>query len=118
MSQYGIGEAAISELFHKDGDKIEIIVSDVPGTGKKTKSHNCYLLSGVRALLASDEAKFSESDAVSLCKHLGCHDGANHAKIRSELGNLVAGSKASGFTLPAPGLRAAADLVKAMASAK
>ena len=116
MGQNGIAASVIDEIFHKDGDKVEIIVSEVPGEGKKLKTQNCYLLSGVRALLESDEPKFSEAEAVSLCKNMGCHDQANHAKTRSELGNFVAGTKASGFTLPAPGLRAAADLIKTMTS--
>ena len=92
-----------------------MIVGEVPGDGKRGKSQNCYLLSGVRALLESDEPKFTEAAVVSLCKHMGCHDQTNHAKTRSSLGNIIAGSKTSGFTLPGPGLRAAAELVKAMA---
>ncbi|OOG37111.1 hypothetical protein [Rhodanobacter sp. C05] len=116
MSQNGIDESVLGEIFHKDGTEVEIIVNDVPGEGKRGKSQNCYLLSGIRSFLESDEAKFSESDAVSLCKHMGCHDSANHAKTRVSLGNLVAGTKTSGYTLPAPGLRAAAELVKKMAT--
>lgn len=115
MKQYEISDSTLEEFFHKDGDTVEVIVSEVPGDGKRGKSQNCYLLSGVRALLESDEPKFTEAEAVSLCKHMGCHDQANHAKTRSSLGNVVAGNKTSGFTLPAPGLRAAAELVKAMA---
>lgn len=114
MSQNGISESALSEIFHKGDAGVEIIVNDVPGDGKRVKSQNCYLLSGIRSLLESDEAKFSESEAVVLCKHMGCHDSANHSKTRANLGNLIAGTKTSGYTLPAPGLRAAAELIKKM----
>lgn len=116
MGQNRIAASAIDEIFHKDGDNVEIIVGEVPGRGNKGKSQNCYLLSGVRTLLKSDDPKFTDAEAVSLCKHMGCYDQANHAKTRSDLGNIVAGSKASGFALPAPGLRAAAELIKNMAS--
>jgi len=116
MDQNGIDESAISEIFHKNGAEVEIIVNDVPGDAKRGKSQNCYLLSGIRSFLESDEARFTESDAVSLCKHMGCYDSPNHAKTRAGLGNLVAGKKSSGYTLPAPGLRAAAELVKGMIS--
>ncbi len=116
MNQNQISELAISELFHRDGGSVEVIVTDVLGDGKRGKTKNCYLLSGVRALLESDEPKFSEDDAVALCKLMGCHDAPNHAKTRAGLGNVVAGTKTSGFTLPAPGLRAAAELVKTMAA--
>jgi hypothetical protein len=114
LSQNGITISAIDEIFHKDGEKVEVIVGDVPGQGKKTKTQNCYLISGVRALLESDEPKFFEADAVFLCKHMGCYDQANHAKTRSDFGNIIAGSKTNGYTLPAPGLRAAAELIKTM----
>lgn len=116
MSQNGIATSVIDEIFHKEGDKVGIIVGGIPGRGKKVKAQNCYLLSGVSALLESEEPKFSDAEAVSLCKHMGCYDQANHAKTRSDLGNIVAGTKASGFTLPAPGLRSAAELIKTMTS--
>lgn len=114
LSQNGITISAIDEIFHKEGEKVEVIVGDVPGQGKKSKTQNCYLISGVRSLLEFDEPKFFEADTVSLCKHMGCYDQANHAKTRSDFGNIIAGSKTSGYTLPAPGLRAAAELIKTM----
>ncbi|QDT23877.1 hypothetical protein [Gimesia chilikensis] len=114
MDQNNISAVMISEIFHIDGDEVEVIASEVPGNGKKMQTHNCYLLAGIQALLSSDEPRFSDECAIELCKHLGCHDRKNHAKNRSELGNVVAGTKNNGFTLPAPGLRAAANLVKEM----
>ena len=99
ISQNGIVASVIDEIFHKEGDKVEVIVSDVPGQGKKTKTQNCYLISGIRSLLESDDPKFSEAEAISLCKHMGCYDQPNHAKTRNDFGNIVAGSKSSGFTL-------------------
>lgn len=116
MKQHEISDSTIDEIFHKDGDIVEVIVGEITGDGKKGKSLNCYLLSGVGALLESDVPKFTEANAVSLCKEMGCHDQTNHAKIRGSFGNVVAGTKASGFTLPGPGLRAAAELVKDMAN--
>lgn len=118
LKQNNIPIADIEEIFHCEGNDVEVIASDIPGTGKRAQTHNCYLLSGVRSLLSGDEAKFIDNEAVSLCKTMGCHDSANHAKYRSELGNIVAGSKSSGYTLPAPGLRAAAALVKEISSSK
>lgn len=114
MNQNGVSRAVLEEVFHREGTQVDVIASEIPGSGKRGKTHNCYLLVGIKSLLATDEAKFSDSDAVALCKNMGCHDAANHAKTRSELGNNVSGSKNTGFTLPAPGLRAAATLVKSM----
>lgn len=115
MKQYGISDADIEEIFHKEGDAVEVIVHEISGDGKRGKSRSCYLLAGVRSLLAFDEPKFTEAEAVNLCKEMGCHDQPNHAKTRDSFGNVVAGSKQSGWTLPGPGLRAAAELVKLMA---
>ena len=116
MTQNKITEQDIYEIFHKDGDSVDVIASSLPGNGKRGETRNCYLLSGARALLETDEPKFSEPDVVYLCKLMGCHDRSNHSAIRRSLGNMVAGTKTSGYTLPAPGLRAAAELIKEMAS--
>ena len=116
MKQHSLSVAEIEEVFHCGDGEAEVIASDVPGNGKRGQAHNCYLLEGIRSLLLNDDPKFSDEDAVALCKRMGCHDSANHAKNRSELGSSVAGTKAGGFTLPAPGLRATGALVKGMSN--
>jgi len=116
MKQNGITESAINEIFHKDGDGVEVIAGEVPGNGKRGKSRNCYLLEGLRALLEKDNPQFPDASAVSLCKNMGCYDSKNHTKVRVSLANNVAGSKEKGFTLSAPGLQAAAELIKGMAN--
>lgn len=116
ITQNNISTNAIEEIFHCEDSEVEVIASEIPGNGKREQSHNCYLLSGIRSLLSSDEAKFSDTHATELCKTMGCHDAPNHAKIRSSLGNIVAGTKSNGFTLPAPGLRSAAALIKGMST--
>jgi hypothetical protein len=114
MSSFGITISAIEEVFHRDATGVTIIANEVPGTGKRQQSLNCYLLSGIRALLETDEPNFSDASAITFCKHIGCFDNANHSKTRADLGNTVAGSKTTGYTLPAPGLRAAALVIKEM----
>ncbi len=114
MQQNHISPELLEEIFHCENGEVEFIACEVPGSGKKGQSKNCYLLAGVRSLLANDEAKFTDAEAVLLCKHVGCYDAKNHAATRSDLGNTVAGTKNSGFTLPAPGLRAAAEVIKQM----
>jgi len=116
IKQNSVQMESIEEVFHIDGGDVEVITGDVPGNGKRVKTINCYLLVGIQSLLAVDEPKFSEEKAVELCRNMGCHDSANHSKTRSDFGNTVAGSKSSGYTLPAPGLKAAAQLIKEMAS--
>lgn len=114
MSQNSITMANIEEVFHADNGDVEVIAGDIPGNGKRAQSLNCYLLVGARSLLANDEPKFADDEVVALCKSMGCHDRPNHAKTRGELGNTVAGSKSAGYSLPAPGLKAAAKIIKEM----
>lgn len=116
MSQNNISTSAIEEIFHYEGGEVELIAHDIPGSGKRGKTHNCYLLAGIKSFLENDDPKFTDSQAIEFCKSMGCHDSANHAKTRRELGNIVAGSEKGGFTLPAPGLRAAAALIKEMSA--
>ena len=94
--------------------KVDLIVSP-PGKSVREQTLNAYVLIGAQHFLQNDEAKFSEADAVGLCKRTGCHDQANHAINRTRLGNRVTGSKDSGYTLTVPGLEQAAALIKTLA---
>ncbi|GGK17241.1 hypothetical protein GCM10011394_28060 [Luteimonas terricola] len=73
---------------------------------------NTYLMLGIAAFLSTGEASFTDKDARELCEHFGCYDATNHAKYIKEFGNKITGSKSSGWKLTAPGLNAAAELVK------
>lgn len=117
MQQNRISVDALQEVFHIGSGVAEVIASDVPGSSKRAKTKSCYLLSGIRALLADDQPDFSESDAVELCRHVACYDSPNHASTRKDLGNQIRGTKDAGYSLSAPGLRAAAELIKSMATA-
>jgi hypothetical protein len=117
MQQNHISVNTLQEIFHIGAGVAEVIASDVPGSSKRAKTKSCYLLSGIRALLADDQPNFSESDAVELCRHVACYDSPNHANTRKDLGNQIRGTKDAGYSLSAPGLRAAAELIKSMAAA-
>jgi hypothetical protein len=116
LRQYQITRAAIDNIFHIDGDDVTVIATQVPGGSKRERSINCYLLIGVRNLLAKDEASFTDREAVEYCQQVNAHDAANHAANRSALGPRLTGSRSAGFKLTVPGLRDAAILVKAMTS--
>ncbi len=111
LTQNRIQRERLEEFFHLDGD-MDILVAEVPGTSKREQTKNCYLVAGARALLSSGEATVSEGDVVALCKRYKCYDSTNHATYRKQAGNYLAGDKGKGFTLSAPGLRAAADLLR------
>ncbi len=116
LRQNHIDESDLHEVFYIQQGNVEIIAHDVPGSSKRAKTRSCYLIAGIRSLLSTDQADFGESEAVEFCRHVGCYDSANHANTRKELGNQLRGHKETGFSLSAPGLRAAGDLVKTMAA--
>lgn len=116
MKQNSLTAEMFEPIFHFEDGKVQVSAVEVPGGGKKGQTKNCYLLEGARCLLETDAPKFTDADAVGLCKSLGCHDSTNHAANRRGLGNIVTGTKDSGFTLTAPGLKAAAVLIKEMAT--
>lgn len=116
MKQNGITREILEHVFHIDPGVVTIIADSIPGGNMSTQTANAYVLEGIRALLANDQASFQEGDVVTLCKHLGCHNVSNHAAYRRGLGNKVTGSKQSGYTLPAPGLKAGAELVRQLAA--
>lgn len=116
MKHEGLTAAELTEVFHfDDAGSVELIATEIPGTTKKDKTANVYLLSGARSLLQSDEPTVDNGVAIAYCKHVGCYDKNNHSANRNALGNKITGSVASGFTLPAPGLKAAAAAIKIIA---
>jgi hypothetical protein len=114
--QYQISNAAIENIYHIDGDEVTIISTQVPGSSKRERSANCYLLVGVRNLLANNDASFTDREAVEFCQQVNAHDSANHAANRASLGPRITGTRATGFKLTVPGLRDAAALIKSMTS--
>ncbi len=116
MKQNGLGLPQIEAVFDITSEGAPVIISDVPGKGKKEKTHNVYVLQGVSRLLASGEVTFDDKEARKLCDDLGCSDKANHAAIMADKGNVLTGSKGAGWKLTAPGLKHGAELVKQLTS--
>lgn len=116
MKQHNVTQEDIEQVFHVEKDDVEVIAPSIPGKTRREQTANVYILSGARALLATDSAAFDDADAVSLCKHIGCYDTNNHTANRRSTGNCMSGDRKKGFVLPAPGLKAAAELVRQLAS--
>lgn len=115
LRKHALTDQQLETIFHFDGN-VELIAIP-PGSTKREQTINAYLLLGAQELLANDEPRFTETNAVALCKRLGCYDGANHALTRSKFGNRITGSKESGYALTVPGLDAAAAAIKQLAPA-
>jgi hypothetical protein len=114
LTQNQIQVENIENLFHVSGDDAIPIFSSVPGASRREQTVNCYLLAGVRRLLATDEAIADDKEAVELCQQVRAYDKNNHTSNRKSLGAKVTGSRENGFKLTVPGLREAARLIKTM----
>jgi hypothetical protein len=112
VSRYQLTAAELGTVFHIMNGQAEVIASGAPGTTKKERTVNCYLLAGIAALLTRDAADFTERDAIALCRHLSAYDRNNHPTNRHAVGSRMTGSREAGFSLTASGLSAAADVVR------
>lgn len=112
MKQNGISTPQLNQVFHIDGDTVDVIASDIPGKNKKNQTYAAYILTGISKLLATGSPSFDDKSARALCSSAGCYDNANHAVHLGNRGNLFTGSKEKGWTLTTPGLKRGAEIVK------
>ena len=112
LKKAGVTRNQLEQHLHLDGGTAKVI--SLPGNASKRIDQvlNTYLMQGFAAFLTNGDASFTDKEARGLCEHFGCYDATNHAKYVKEFGNKITGSKNSGWKLTAPGLTAAAELVK------
>lgn len=111
MSQNAVSSADLQQVFHLANGEAEVIAT-VPGRNKKEQTYNAYVLTGLGQLLVTGAPAFTDKAARALCEASGCYDSANHATHIKDKGNEFTGSKDKGWTLTAPGLKRAAELIK------
>jgi hypothetical protein len=111
MKQNDISEEALSEVFYRTGDEVQLIAM-VPGRSTRERVQNVYVLAGLSQLLVSGEATYTDAFARELCRRAGCLDSTNHSRYLSDRGNEFTGSRDRGWVLTGPGLKRAAALVK------
>jgi len=105
----------LQQVFHFDGENVEVIAAELPGGNAKEKVRNAYVLIGAANLLSSGDPKFDDKSARAYCEQHGVYDSTNHTKYVKG-GNELTGDKAKGWTLTNPGLKRAASLVREIAS--
>lgn len=112
MKQNSLTIDDLQHVFDIADGKVAVIASEISGKSNAEKTAKAYLLSGLVGLLTSGEPTFADKTARSLCEALGCYDVANHSRFMKEIGNGLTGSKSGGWKLTAPGLKAAANLIR------
>ncbi len=117
LQRSGITRPMLDELFHVTDSGVEVTASSVPGGSKREMTLNCYLLCGIRGLLADDTPALHDSEAIALCKRMAAYDKNNHTTYRTSIGNKMSGTRPN-FMLTGPGETSAAQLVRLMAQAQ
>lgn len=117
MRQNGLTSHTLEQVFHIDGENVEVVAASVPGKSKKNQTLNAYALAGVARLIAVGDSTFEDKVARELCSNFGCYDSTNHSKYLKDRGNKLAGSASTGWKLTAPGLTHAAAVIKQMSPA-
>ncbi len=112
IKQNGLTLAQVEQVFDISNQGVNVIAQKAPGKNRKEQTRNAYVLLGLSRLLASGDATFDDKNARKVCDDLGCYDKTNHAAYMSDKGNVLTGSKGSGWKLTAPGLKHGAELVK------
>lgn len=112
MRKNAVTSEQLEHCFHFDQGRFIAIALPGNATSKREQTINAYLAVGLAHYLASGDASFADADAREFCEQSGCYDSANHTKAIKALKNRVTGSKSAGWKLTAPGLAAAADIVK------
>jgi hypothetical protein len=105
----------IQQVIHIDDSSANLL--SAVGKGKRQQTINTYILTGVVSLLSTGKPEFTDESARANCENLGCYDMPNHGKtLKNGFDNKITGSKKAGWKLTAPGLSAAAGLLKPSSS--
>ena len=115
MQQNGLSMEHLEEVFHIDKGMVEVIASEIPGSNNRERARNAYMLTGIAQLLATGEPRFDDKAGRALCESSGVYDPTNHAKFFKS-GNEFTGTREKGWSLTAPGLKAAARLIAEISS--
>jgi hypothetical protein len=110
MRQHGVTVTALQQVFQMTPEGPEVI-AHMPGRSKKEQMYNAYILTGLGQLLHTGSASFQDRPARALCEASGCYDNANHSAYLRDKGNEFSGTKDKGWTLTAPGLKRAAEII-------
>ena len=118
MRANSITHEQLGHVFHLEGGAPEVLPSEAPGKNGKEKTINAYVLTGIAAFLQTGEARFDDRTARDVCRAMGCFNEGNHAYYLKGKGNVLGGTKDSGWMLTGPGLKLGAELIKGLASDK
>lgn len=114
MKKNSISAEHLEQVFSIEHEGVDVIASRMPSTSKRQQTLEAYVICGLKSYLKSGELSFSDKEARDLCQKVGCYDSANHYNYMKGFGNLILGTKDTGWKLTNPGLNEAGLLIKKM----
>ncbi|TAL07037.1 MAG: hypothetical protein EPO07_00915 [Verrucomicrobia bacterium] len=115
MKKNNLSREQLEHVFSIDRNSIDVIASKMPQKTVSKQVVQAYVICGVAAFLKAGELAFADKDARTLCEKVGAYDQANHATYTKRFGNLITGSKDSGWKLTNPGLSEGVKIIKELA---
>lgn len=112
MSKNGVERTQLEHVFSIEANSVDVIAAKLPGKSKRQQTVNSYLLCGLKSYLRTGDIAFADKDARDICNRVGCYDSANHSNYMKAFGNLITGTKETGWKLTNPGIAQAAKVVK------
>ena len=104
MKKNTITREQLEHVFCIESDSIDVIAASMPAKGKRQQTVQAYVICGLKSYLKTGEPDFTDAEGRELCNKVGCYDMANHSNYRKAFGNLLNGSKESGWKLQTPDL--------------
>jgi hypothetical protein len=112
LKKYSISSDQLGHVFTISSEEVDVIAASLPGDSKRQQTLEAYVLCGLRSFIRDGADRFDDRDARALCQKLGCYDSPNHSNYMKAFGNLLIGSKDTGWKLTNPGFERAAQIVK------
>lgn len=111
-----LSEDVLEEVFSIGLDEFDVVAKKIPGSSKKERMKNIFILTGVASYLKTGIAKFTHEKVKETCTHYASWDTDNfHRHLKTFIGELK-GDKSSGYTLTSKGLSLGSELIKIIAS--
>ena len=110
-----ISDDEITSVYHKEGNKYDLIVGDLKVKPISQMQVRLALLLGMKNLMETGtDATLSRDMLVDICKYYGAHDSANFATNMKKNRQYFL-PKGKDWALTVPGQKKAAELIKELA---
>lgn len=112
MKKNSLSREQLEHVFSIDRDSIDVIASKMPQKTVAKQVVQAYVICGIANFLKTGDLGFTDKDARKLCEKVGAYNQTNHATYTKSFGNLITGSKDSGWKLTNPGLSDGVKIIK------